>query len=66
MIKNNDRWDESDIAGISQYCIASGISAAMTQEGREAFDSWSKSILSKYPKEGPVIYYLNKFWNNSV
>ncbi|CAF0814108.1 unnamed protein product [Brachionus calyciflorus] len=58
MIKNNDRWDENDIKGISQYCVASGITAAFTQDAREAFDSWVKSILAMYPKEGPIYEYF--------
>lgn len=55
MIKNNDRWEENDIPGITQYCVSSGISASMTIESREAFNTWIKTILKAYPKDGTVI-----------
>ena len=54
MIKNNDRWEERDILQIVEYCIVSGISASMSQHGRDLFNEWVKTILEKYPENGTV------------
>ena len=59
MIKNNDRWDESDLSQIAEYCVTSGMSASMSQHGREIFNEWVKTILEKYPSDGTVSRFLN-------
>lgn len=61
MIKNNDRWDEVDILGIVEYCIASGLSASMTIQSKELFNDWIISILEKYPNEGTVCFVVVAF-----
>ena len=55
MLKNNDRWEENDIKPIVEYCITSGITASMTQEGKEMFNSWALETFETYPKDGIVI-----------
>jgi hypothetical protein len=56
MLKSNNRWNETDIVSIAEYCICNGLSASLNQRSRELFNEFMmKSILEKYPKEGNVI-----------
>lgn len=54
MLKNNDRWDEKDLTPIVEYCVVSGISASMSQHGRDLFNEWIRTTLEKYPENGTV------------
>jgi hypothetical protein len=51
LMKINDRWSDEDIIPISEYCIVSGMSAAMCERSRELFNYWIISKLKSYPKE---------------
>lgn len=61
MIKNRDRWDENDLSSIAEYCTFSGVTASMSLDGKEAFNSWAKTISQTYPKEGTVRQLILKF-----
>jgi hypothetical protein len=58
ILKNNNRLEESDITGITEYCVSSGVSAAMNLVSREAFDEFIKVAFITYPKEATVITFL--------
>jgi hypothetical protein len=62
MIKNNDRWEEADIAGMVDYCVCAGVSASMTESSRKTFDSWMRARTAvepkcSYPSEATVIFF---------
>ena len=54
MLKNNFKWDETDIKAIVEYCISTGVSASMTLRSRELFNEFVKSIFQSYPSEATV------------
>ena len=54
MLKNNYKWDESDIKKMTEYCVVIGVSASMTLQSREAFDEFVRTIFKTYPKEATV------------
>lgn len=71
LLKNNFKWDENDVTCISEYCIASGMSASMTYNSREPFNEFIKSVFKTYPSEARVIkmrqatcfnFYINYFY----
>ena len=62
MLKSNNRWIETDIVSIAEYCISNGLSASLNLRSRELFNEFMmKSIFEKYPKEGNVI--ISKIFN---
>ena len=54
MVRNKDRWEDRDLSSIAEYCVFSGVTASMSLEARETFNTWAKSVSKCYPREGTV------------
>jgi hypothetical protein len=54
MLKNNNKWDETDINAIAEYCVSSGMSASMDLNSKKVFDEYLRSKFETYPTEGTV------------
>jgi hypothetical protein len=58
ILKNNNKLEESDISGVTEYCVSSGMAASMNLLSREAFDEFVKVAFRTYPKEATVTCLL--------